>query len=335
MKSEIARKTLQNQLFPVGIPQLWCPTLTHFRAAHEPDPIRIRLHLESLAPYVKGILVPGSTGEGWEMNDTDIRELLAIVVDLAASLEMKVLIGVLKTTIDETMQCMEAMQSFLRHPAVVGFTVCPAKGSRLSQSVIKDGLANVLAGGYPIALYQLPQITQNEMSPETVASLAAEFPNFILFKDTSGEDRVAKSGLDFGGVFMVRGSEQAGYSQWLRSVAGPYDGFLLSTANVFASDYSKMIRHLELGELEAAQDISSHVSRLVQGAFAIVEGHPVGNAFANSNKTLDHCFAYGNEALQIPPPLLYSGPRLPRQFIEEAMALLRECGLPKTRGYLT
>ena len=47
----------------------------------------------------------------------------------------------------------------------------------------------------------------------TVAALAGEFPNFILFKDTSGADRVAQSGLDLGGVFMVRGAEVGGYSR--------------------------------------------------------------------------------------------------------------------------
>ena len=335
MSSVQARNALQSQLFPAGIPRLWCPTLTHFRAAHQPDPARIEAHLTALSPCVKGILVPGSTGEGWEMSDTDICDLLTIVIDLAANLDMKVLIGVLKTTIEETIQSMLEMQRFLAHSAVVGFTVCPPKGSELSQQVIHTGMAAILEVGFPIALYQLPQVTQNEMSPETVATLAADFPNFILFKDTSGEDRVAKSGFDFGGVFMLRGSEQSGYAQWLRSVAGPYDGFLLSTANVFAHQYAQMIGLLDAGHVDEAQVLSSKVSAMVSETFRIVEGYAVGNAFTNANKSLDHCVAYGDKVMQVEPPLLYSGHRLPMSFIEQTKDALSDQAFLPTKGYLS
>ncbi|MEO8269629.1 MAG: hypothetical protein ABI557_07915, partial [Aureliella sp.] len=131
MSSEQSRKALQSQLFPGGIPRLWCPTLTHFRAARQPDVTRIQAHFTTLSAHVKGILVPGSTGEGWEMSDADISELLTIATDLAARLEMKVLIGVLKTTTEEAVHCIRSMQSFLDLSAVVGFTVCPPKGSEL------------------------------------------------------------------------------------------------------------------------------------------------------------------------------------------------------------
>ena len=62
--TQASRQALQARLFPDGIPRLWCPMLTHFRAAREPDAVRIRAHLSVLARNVGGILVPGSTGEG-------------------------------------------------------------------------------------------------------------------------------------------------------------------------------------------------------------------------------------------------------------------------------
>src|SRR5688572_5903626 len=96
-----SRHALQSELFSQGIPRLWCPTLTHFRAAREPDAARIRAHLAVLAPRVGGILVPGSTGEGWEMSDADIRGLLGTVLDIAQALGVRVLIGVLKTSVRE------------------------------------------------------------------------------------------------------------------------------------------------------------------------------------------------------------------------------------------
>lgn len=328
------RRELQAELFPQGIPRLWCPTLTHFRATREPDAARIRAHLAVLAPYVRGILVPGSTGEGWEMSDADIRGLLNIVLEAAAELNVRVLIGVLKTSVEEVLAGLDAMEDLRTHRAVAGFTICPPKGSDLGQREIRESLARVLARGWPTALYQLPQVTQNEMSAETVAALAREFPNFILFKDTSGADRVAQSSLEFGDVFMVRGAEAGGYARWPRVAAGVYDGFLLSTANVFARELSEMLGMLDAGDFAGAQSLSAKLEEVVGAAFAAVADFPSGNAFANANKSLDHCMARGALAASFDPPLLYSGVRLPVEFIERAAELLRSHDLQPARGYL-
>ena len=331
----VQRRLLQGQQFPTGIPRLWCPMLTHFQAACEPDAGRIRAHLDALSSRVHGILVPGSTGEGWEMNDADIRNLLSIVLDAAQKSGVRVLVGVLKTSVEEMLACIDTMKDILEHSAVAGLTVCPPKGKELSQQTIRDGLVTVLKLGWPTALYQLPQVTQNEMSAETVFALAAEFSNFMLFKDTSGEDRVAKSGLDFGGVFLVRGAEQGGYAPWPRTAGGLYDGFLLSTANVFSSELDQMLRLIDEGNIAAAQAISAKLVEVVSLAFAIVSEFPVGNAFANANKMLDHCMAYGERALLIDPPLLYTGTRLPKSFIERALTLLRQNSLLPKCGYFS
>ena len=327
------RRLLQARQFPTGIPRLWCPMLTHFQAAGEPDADRIRAHLDALSPRVHGILVPGSTGEGWEMSDADIRGLLRILLDAAQKSGVRVLVGVLKTSVEEMLMCIDAMKDILGHPAVAGLTVCPPKGKELSQQAIRDGLATVLKLDWPTALYQLPQVTQNEMSAETVLALAGEFSNFILFKDTSGEDRVAKSGFDFGGVFLVRGAEQGGYTPWPRTAGGPYDGFLLSTANVFSRELDEMLSLLEEGKRNAAEAISDKLVEVVSRAFDIVREFPIGNAFANANKMLDHCMVYGERALLIDPPMLYSGARLPKSFIDCGLTLLRQHSLLPKCGY--
>jgi 4-hydroxy-tetrahydrodipicolinate synthase len=328
------RQAIQARQFPKGIPNLWCPTLTHFHSAHQPDALRIQSHLQSLSPYIRGILVPGSTGEGWEMSDSDILAVLSIVLEEAAKLDMRVLVGVLKTNVEAMIECLDAMHEIREHPAVAGFKICPPKGNELSQPEIIDGLSRVLSLGLPTALYQLPQITQNEMTPETVALLANEFPNFILFKDTSGRDRVALSHVELKGVFQVRGAEQGGYAAWTKPAGGPYDGFLLSTANVLARELSDMLRLQRQGNLEGAQSLSDQLVKLVAQAFDIVRDFPDGNAFANANKVLDHCMAYGERAWAVAPPLLYSGTRLPDEFIESGNDLLRDYLLLPKLGYV-
>lgn len=329
MPSPATRADWHARLFPRGIPQLWCPLLTHYRDDGSLDHARITAHLRHLAPQVKGFLIPGSTGDGWEMSDAEIRELLDHVAPAMAKLELHLLVGVLKTDAAEARRIIETT----RLPNFAGFTVCPPKGKDLPQETLRAALADILALGFPTALYQLPQVTQNELSPETVADLAARFPNFILFKDTSGADRVASSGQDFGGVFLVRGAE-GGYASWLKSGGGPYDGFLLSTANCFGRELHQFIELLCAGQREEAQRLADRLSAVVKEVFALVAGLPDGNAFANANKAMDHFFAHGPQATGVTPPRLHAGSRLPVEVIRQTGAALERHGFLPLRGYL-
>lgn len=325
----LTRADWHARLFPHGIPPLWCPLLTHYRDDGSLDHARITAHLRHLAPHVGGFLIPGSTGDGWEMSDAEIRELLALAQEQAAKLGLHLLIGVLKTAAADAQRFIQATQP----GHFTGFTVCPPKGKDLPQETIRDALAGVLELGFPTALYQLPQVTQNEMSPETLADLAACFPNFILFKDTSGADRVANSGLDFGGVFLVRGAE-GGYANWLKSGGGPYDGFLLSTANCFGRELHQIIELLKAGQRDEAERLSDRLSAVVKEIFALVAGLPDGNAFANANKAMDHFFAHGPRAASVNPPRLHAGSRLPVEVIRQAGAVLERHDFLPATGYL-
>ena len=119
-----------------------------------------------------------------------------------------------------------------------------------------------------------------------------------------------------------------------KGVGGPYDGFLLSTANVFARELDAVLQLLDEGRREEAQTLAARLSRVVEGCFELVRGFPTGNAFANANKVLDHLMAHGEAALRREPPLLYSGVHLPATFVESAAGLLHHNGLMPVRGYL-
>jgi dihydrodipicolinate synthase/N-acetylneuraminate lyase len=196
-----------------------------------------------------------------------------------------------------------------------------------------EALDCVAERGLPLALYQLPQMTGNEMSAETVQAMAARQAGFYLFKDTSGKDRVAQSRLDFDGVFLVRGAE-GDYARWPKSAGGPYDGFLLSTANAFARELDSILSLLDQGRRSDAEALAARVSRAVAGCFELVRAFPTGNAFTNANKVLDHLMAHGENGVCRQPPLLYSGVRLPPAWIERAAALLRQNDLMPATGYL-
>jgi hypothetical protein len=132
----------------------------------------------------------------------------------------------------------------------------------------------------------------------------------------------------------VRGAE-GGYARWTRAGGGPYDGLLLSTANVFAPQYARLFSLLDGGRAEDAEDLAQRIDRVVQQTFALVADFPAGNAFTNANKALDHWMAYGSAARDHQPPLLYRGVRLPTDYLERAGQYLRAANLLPNDGYAT
>ncbi len=341
-----ARQALIEALFPDGMPGLWCPSLTHFAAPGRIDRSRIERHLAQLAPYARGLLVPGSTGEGWQLGPDEVRELLTLVIAAAQRWNLHVLIGVLKRdtpamldTIASTTQWLQTLAGthdwfdIARRTRVVGFTVCAPQGADLTQEQIQAQLEQVLKLQHPTALYQLPQVTGNEISPATFLHLVERYPNLFLFKDTSGQDWIARAGIDPGGVFLVRGSE-GGYSRWLKSAGGPYDGMLLSSANNFAPQLAEIQQCLRADRRTEADALAARVERVVTRCFDVVAGVSAGNPFTNANKLLDHVLAYGPDAPRQPPPLLHGGQRLPSELVAPVVAALQEQDWLPASGYL-
>ena len=340
------RVSLQARMVGTPIPRLWCPPLTHYTGTGVLDTERMAHHWRWMQPFVRTFLVPGSTGDGWEMTESEIDALLDAALDLAADLGARMLVGVLRTdvstmveSIHRTVQKLQARTGLrdaldaLRESRVCGFTVCPPRGAGLSQAELREGLDTVLKLGVPVAIYQLPQITQNEMSAQLIAELADTHSNFILFKDSSGTDHVATQDRGACGVFLVRGAE-GDYASWLRETGGPYHGLLLSTANCLAAPLHRMLELLEAGELQAAQAISDQLTGSVRAVFERVQSLPWGNAFTNANKAMDHFMAYGPSAASVEPPMLYARQRLPKHIIEETEGILRQAKLLPDHGYL-
>lgn len=339
-----ARSALMERLLPDGMPTLWCPLLTHYDDAGRIDFERIRLHLDFLAPSVRGFLVPGSTGDGWQLSDEQTQELLAGIVEMAVERRLALLIGVLKPTgaamqeaLARTLRWLQQRAgsddplTALRGASVAGFTYCAPHGAALTQGDIAEALDALLATGLPASLYQLPQVTGNRIAPDTVHALATRHANLLMLKDTSGEDRVADSGLE--GLFLVRGAE-GGYSRHLKLAGGRYDGFLLSTANGFGPQLAELIEHLRGGRQAQADALSARLEAAVNEVFAAAAPLPYGNAFTNANKAVDHFMAHGPGARSVTPPRLHSGERLPAGLITTTGAALERHALMPVRGYL-
>ncbi|MDJ0616536.1 MAG: dihydrodipicolinate synthase family protein [Calothrix sp. MO_192.B10] len=340
------RQHLLRELVGEEMPRLWCPPLTHYTWDGALDKERIAAHWASMLPHVRAFLVPGSTGDGWEMSDNEIKTLLDFAIELAGKFNALLLIGVLKTDVSSMCEGISQTLTMLQQKAgvedptkalkqsrVCGFTVCPPRGADLTQEQIQAGMETVLALGLPTAIYQLPQVTANEMSPALIARLAQYYPNFILFKDSSGSDRVALEDKNQSGVFLVRGAE-GHYAEWLRSSGGPYHGLLLSTANCFSPQLKAIVALLQNGKNKSAKNLSDQLTQVVDLVFKLVSNLPQGNPFTNANKAMDHFMAYGLQAERVLPPMLHTGIRLPENVIREVGEILKNAQLIPKTGYL-
>jgi dihydrodipicolinate synthase/N-acetylneuraminate lyase len=340
------RAALMALLFPDGVPQLWSPSLFFYDGQGGFDRARQEAHFAFMTPHVKGFLIPGSTGDAWEMTDEEAVAALDLAIDFGAPRGLDLLAGVLRPDA----AAMEALlERMIRHVCdragtasiplafeksrLRGITVAPpTSGSPLSQAAIAEALSPLFARGLPMALYQLPQVTGNRMTPELVAELAGRFPNFLLFKDSGGTDEVALSGLLPADLTLLRGAE-GDYARWHAALGGPYDGFLLSTANAFPGELAGILDALRDGRSDTARERSALLSSVVADAFAAVEGVPDGNGFTNANKALAHAMAFGQDAGALPLPRLHAGSTLPGTAIKQVLASLDRHALMPRRGY--
>ncbi|MBI4587134.1 MAG: dihydrodipicolinate synthase family protein [Planctomycetes bacterium] len=337
---------MQKRLFAGRLPHIWCPPLTHYNAKGLLDQHRITVHLKSLRPHVNAFFALGSTSDGWELSESEAFALLGFLLEQASRLEVNLIIGALRTETQAAIQFIQDTLKRLRKrfgarndlealqaARVCGFMVCPPQGKDLPQDKIHDALASILELGLPTALYQLPQVTGNEFSPDTLRELASHYANFYLLKDSSGQDRVALSGVDLAGVLLTRGAEGE-YGRWLKEAGGPYDGLFLSTANCFAPQLYRLMELLKQYRYGEAERLSEQLSAVVKRVFERVQRLPHGNAFANANKAIDHFMAHGRKALQVPPPALHNGSTLPPALLQEVGEILGQEKLLPAIGYL-
>ncbi len=342
----VARRDLVARILPEGLPALWCPPITHYDRHGGIDRARTETHLNRIAPHVGGLLLAGSTGDGWDLPHALHREIITQGLAAARSHSLSVLVGVLRPNAREASReiirlareltgAAEGLSatSLLSVRGVCGFTVCPSVGVERDPEALSDCLRALFRTGVPLALYQLPQVTGYELTPPHVASLGLEFSNFVFFIDSSGRDSVVARPPLPEDVFLLRGAE-GNYSRWLSIAGGPYHGLILSSANCFARELASIVENLKKGRIEEARGMSARITLLMNDLFEAVAGMTVGNPFANANKATDHFMAFGPKAESTDPPSLTGGAVMPQEIIRLTGDILERHGFLPQRGYL-
>ena len=339
------RENLMRRLFPEGSPGIWCPPLTHYKDDGSIDFQRIKKHISFIANSVNSFMIPGSTGDGWELSLDEYKELIDFFFTEFEHNEINILIGLLRESTDDVLEFMDHVIAFLQQKNIEisaenyvmsrfkGFVICPPKGKDISQEEMGESMEKILARGYPTVLYQLPQITENEMHPDLVQYFADTYYTCYMLKDSSGKDAVADAGRDYKKMVLLRGAE-GNYSRMLKKTGGSYDGFLLSTGNTFPGQLEKIFRHIQDDNLEDAEKISTQVTEAIIKSFRIASSLSSGNVFTNANKLIDHIMAYSSRWKENRLPRLHSGDSLPREKLEQVEEILREQNLFPERGYM-
>ena len=107
------RTKLTRLLFPAGVPILWSPTLVFYDEAGRIDCGRQLAHLAFMTPHVKGYLVPGSTGDAWEMDDAEALAALEVTISFAVQHGVDLLVGVLRPTTDAMHALIDKVLNYL------------------------------------------------------------------------------------------------------------------------------------------------------------------------------------------------------------------------------
>ena len=311
-----------------GFPTLWFPPLTYYKEGGEIDTDAMAEALEGIYPYSRGVLVPGSTGDGWVLSEDKQEMLVRYFLKGFDFGRFSMMIGALKPTADETIAAIRKWCSIICEEAgmtdtesadpaeamaaldVKAFVFCVPAGVCDREVQIRE-MSRILDLGLPMAFYQLPLVTGVTVEPEVIAELADRYDNLIMAKDSGGKDEMAKSGLLRDRLMLLRGAE-GDPSDMILGESQIYDGLLLSTVNCFAREHS---------ELMNGKRSYSGYGDVISEVFAAATD-PVSNAFSDSVRAICYAKKYGKDAADI-TQWCYNGEKLPADLVQKAIDSLQ------------
>ena len=301
-----------------GFETLWFPPLTYYSEGGEIDTEKMKKALADIYPYSKGVLVPGSTGDGWVLCRERQELLVRFFLKGFDFGRFSMMIGALKPTADETIRAIGRWCEILREESgkaddreamdmlgVKAFVFCVPAGLDDRDLQLAE-MGRILDLGLPMAFYQLPLVTGVTVDPVVIAELAARYENLIVAKDSGGADEIAKSGLLKDRLMLLRGAE-GDQTGMVTGDAPMYDGMLLSTVNCFAKEHSELLKGL--------RDYSGYGDVITEVFDAVSE--PVSNAFSDAVRAICHVKEFGRDAANI-NAYCYNGERLPADLIRAA-----------------
>lgn len=238
---------------------IFCPSITPLTSDGDVDYDSWSKHLNFLVEGgVDGILVLGSIGEFYAFDEEEKRGIIDFVTAEIAG-RVKVFIGTGNTRIKSTIALTEYAKGAGADAAVVVSPYYFGPSEAAAEQYFGE-----LAGAVdlPIVLYNFPERTGSDLSPQLVSTLRKAHPNIMGIKDTVDNishtrAMIAATDDDFA-VF-------SGFDEYYlpNRVAGGA-GVISGLTNVVPELFAEMHCSFESGDHNAATQFASRVSNLMQ-----------------------------------------------------------------------
>lgn len=231
------------------------PTVTPYDAHGDVDYGALRALVDFLIEKgVRGLYPGGTTGEGPLLSLDERRRSAETIIDQARGrVPVIVQVGALTTQATIELACHTRDAGAQAVAAVTPWYYV------LSESAMLEYYRRVAEAmaGYPLYLYNIPGNTGNNLTPATVAEIAARHPNVLGIKDSSGNMPAT--------IEMLRIRDGA-----FQVITGP-DGLLLAAlamgvkanvsgnANVVPELFVAVYEAFERGDLEAARAAQARI----------------------------------------------------------------------------
>lgn len=259
---------------------------------------------------VHGLFVAGTTGEGPLLSLAERRAVAETVVDQAGG-RAPVLVQAGTPSTEETVALVEHAHATGADGAAL---LCPYFFRLSEEALIRHfcTVAERAPGSFPLYLYNIPQLTGNNISPAVSQAVAQECPNVLGEKDSSGNllQIIDKLGVREGDFQMLVGSDGLILPGLVAGVAGAVSG----NANVFPELFVALFEAYWRGDLTDAQELQERIHRVRR----ILRD---GGDISLFKAMLAH---RGIEAGPVRAPLVNATPATVRACREE----LQEMGLP-------
>ncbi|MFW8567748.1 dihydrodipicolinate synthase family protein [Corynebacterium propinquum] len=258
---------------------VYCPSITPLRSDGSIDFPAWEAHLERLiSGGISGVLIFGSIGEFYALNMEQKKQAIEFVGRVVKG-RMQFLIGSGSTKIAEAK---ELNAYGYEHGADAAVVVSPYYFGPSDALATKYFTELAEASELPIMLYNFPDRTGNDLSPELISTIAAAHPNIVGVKDTvdsaAHTRRVIRDAPDDFSVL-------SGFDEYYlpNRIAGG-QGVLCGLTNVVPEIFGAMHRAYESGDVAAAAHYAGKIA-------ALMSVYEVGDHFIH---TIKHAVRYAS-----------------------------------------
>ncbi len=254
--------------------------ITPFRDGHIDVPAFQALIERQIAGGVDGIVPVGTTGESPTLDTDEHIEVIRIAVETAAG-RCQVIAG---TGANATSEAIELTERAEEVGATGTLQVCPYYNKPSQEGLYQHFKAVAESTSLPIMLYSVPGRSVIEISPETAARLAKDFPNITAIKEAGGSvDRVNQLVQTCPDGFEILCGDDP---LTLPFIACGACGLVSVASNIIPGVIARLVRACLNGSFDEALEIQKQYYPLMRGLMSLdVNPVPIKSAAA----LMGHC----------------------------------------------